>query len=214
MGHSLGHHPGSVGFQPRTTPAERRADLDLRRLVAAHHAETEDQVVAIEADIDALDTRLDTAEADIVRLETAVCQVSMTAAQNVANAGAAVILDFDQEDYDPLGWHSTTTNPSRVTPNLLGLYQVFAFGEWAADSDSTRRLFELYRNGATAAADPNLRQEVNIGGSISVPTQIASPLILKTGTTDYFSIRVFQTNTSTGTQTIRARMYVKLVVPL
>lgn len=25
--------PNSVGFQPRTTPAERRADLDLRRLL-------------------------------------------------------------------------------------------------------------------------------------------------------------------------------------
>lgn len=47
--------PSSVGFQPRTTPAERRADLDLRRIVA----EMQVLIDAQRAEIDQLRTDVD-----------------------------------------------------------------------------------------------------------------------------------------------------------
>jgi hypothetical protein len=33
-----------------------------------------------------------------------------------------VYVSFSSEEYDPLGWHSTSTNNSRVTPNIAGWY--------------------------------------------------------------------------------------------
>ena len=73
---------------------------------------------------------------------------SLGAGQNISNV-TYTALTYNSEDFDTNGFHSTTTNTSRLTipTGKGGKYQVNAFVNW--DNNSTgRRIVVIYLNGA------------------------------------------------------------------
>lgn len=147
----------------------------------------------------------------LVSHDTAQCQVSRAAVQSGVASGTTTTVLFDQEDYDPLGWHSTSSDTNRVTPTLAGWYQAFAIAAWDADTDFTTLTTTIRKNGATLT--PTAAQNgSNTGGGGNTPAaSVASPLISMNGTTDYIDMSVRQTNTSAGTNSVRPLLLVRLV---
>jgi hypothetical protein len=126
----------------------------------------------------------------------------------VIPASTTTQVTFSTEVLDPLGWHSTSTNTSRVTPNISGYYFVnMQFNDITAGGAVTRALVSLLKNGA----------------ALTIPIQYDSPgdnddfalsgYVFCNGTTDYIEMRVFQTNAGSTDRTIQARYSVQYVHP-
>lgn len=171
-----------------------------------------DTDAALDARLDAAEAAIDAAEADIVQLQTAKCQITHSTTQNLANNVGAFAATFDTEQYDPQGWHSAG-NPTRITPNVLGLYKATALLEWSARSDYTRRLIDVNLNGAAISNPIHRAETVNVG-NLASPVSLVTPLILLDGIDDYVELRVYQTNTAAATVTIRPILLLELEVPL
>jgi len=61
-------------------------------------------------------------------------------------AGNLTVLTADSEFYDNDSMHSTSTNTSRITCVTDGRYMLFATCRFAANTDTTDRLVQLYVN--------------------------------------------------------------------
>jgi len=92
---------------------------------------------------------------------------------------------------DPSGWHSTTTNPSRITPDIAGTYLVTGTGnlETTSFSSSARFYLSIQKNGSNY-------QEVNMWANKYPSTSIAT-VVNMNGTTDYLELVLFQDTTTT-----------------
>lgn len=95
--------------------------------------------------------------------------------------GTVKLVDMNAESYDTGGWHSTTSNPSRVTPTQQGLYLVQGGAWFASGSAETEAI--LYRNGTGGTAF------ASIGGGTGRNLTLAA-VYEANGTTDYFSLGV------------------------
>jgi len=73
-------------------------------------------------------------------------RVDDTGAQDIPNA-VATIVTFDRETWDDDSYHSTSTNPSRLTVATAGKYLVTARGVWESHATGFRQL-ELWVNGS------------------------------------------------------------------
>lgn len=138
------------------------------------------------------------------------CAVYQSSPQNITH-NTATALNFNAEDLDPAGWHSTVSNTSHVTPTVAGWYQVTLECGWASDTDYTALRQYVTKNGGGG-----------VWGDIRLPLPAATiipaltcttALISLNGSTDYVEGNVLQTNTSTGTNGVTARMTVQLVYP-
>ena len=123
-------------------------------------------------------------------------------------ASVATNVTFSTEVLDPLNWHSTSTNTSRVTPTISGYYFVtMQYNDITAAGALTRALARLNKNGAT----------------LSIPIQMDTPgdnddfaipgYVFCNGTTDYVEMNVLQTNGASTSRTISARFTVQYVHP-
>lgn len=76
-------------------------------------------------------------------------RVNNSVAQSIANA-TLTALAFDSEVYDPDGFHSTVTNPSRLTvpSGAAGRYLIGGCAQWA--SGPTSASIQIRLNGSTA----------------------------------------------------------------
>jgi hypothetical protein len=74
------------------------------------------------------------------------CRVYKAAAQSVTNGDP---LTWDSETYDPPGWHSAGTNPTRITVDVTGVYLVHAQVVLVSGGGVFRGV-DLLKNGATA----------------------------------------------------------------
>lgn len=138
-------------------------------------------------------------------------QLSQTAAVSVNNNNVAgTVVPFDLEDFDDLNWHSTSVNTDRVTPTIAGRCRMYAVVDWEAATDYTRLLIDFWKNGAVIGT-PGFRWDGNeptsLGGGRT--RMLASPLIDVNGTTDFLSLRLYQTNGATAVRTARCRFGVK-----
>jgi hypothetical protein len=141
----------------------------------------------------------------------ALCQLRQSATQSITNNSVTVVL-FDTEDLDPLGWHSTSSNTERVTPTIAGWYRMTVNLSWGNDGDYIRHLCTFLKNGV--GLSPNIYAEngtIAIAGTPSF--MLPSVLIQLNGSTDYFSLSVYQQNTSAGANTVQCRLLVELVYP-
>jgi hypothetical protein len=77
-------------------------------------------------------------------------RVTRTAAFSVANI-TPTCLPFDSEWADVPGWHSTATNPSRITVGLTGWYVISATVQYQSDAAGNRFTIISY-NGVTEIA--------------------------------------------------------------
>ena len=110
------------------------------------------------------------------------CSVYMSADEPIS-LNTNEILDWDTEAVDEDGFHEGVTNPSRLTCNGAGLYDVEAQVGWITVSTSGTRRVILKRNGTEIA-------RVSQTGSAGDPTyqQIGRKYVCADG--DYFEIEV------------------------
>jgi hypothetical protein len=113
------------------------------------------------------------------------CRVLLTANQSVANS-TDVAITFTDETYDTDGYHSNSTNTSRLTvpSGKAGYYQINANITWAANASGIRD-FNIYKNGNRANYFT-----FNPQASNSQSFQLSSILYGAVG--DYFEMFVFQ----------------------
>jgi hypothetical protein len=121
-------------------------------------------------------------------LNAPLCILRKSTNTNVDNNGE--MLTWDTEDVDTHGFHSTSVNPSRVTPNVAGWYKITANIAWASNA-AGRRATVSYKNGASAG---NLG--IAAGGSGGTPFGVimtgGSRTLYANGSTDYFEINAYQ----------------------
>lgn len=123
---------------------------------------------------------------------TPTVHLSNSANQNVNNS-AYTGLNWDTEDTDAAGMHSTSANSSRITfAQSTGWYGVGANVEWNGNS-SGLRLVRLMLNDATAFGGQMSNAPV---GGASMPQSVFG-LVRATSTSDYVTASVFQNTGST-----------------
>ena len=129
-------------------------------------------------------------------------------ASMVIPASTTTQVTFSTEVLDPLGWHSTSTNTSRITPNISGYYFVtMQLNDITSSGTLTRALMSLIKNGEALAIPIQMDTE---GSSYD----FALPgYVFCNGTTDYIEMRVFQTNAGSTSRTINARFTAEFVHP-
>jgi hypothetical protein len=124
-------------------------------------------------------------------------------------AGVGTNVTFGTEVLDPLNWHSTVTNTSRVTPNIAGYYFVTLQLNDVSGAGQTRALMRCNKNGADISP---VRIQMDTNGSDD--DFALSGYVSLNGTTDYVEMNILQTNSSSATRTTTARFTVQFVRPL
>jgi hypothetical protein len=119
------------------------------------------------------------------------CKVYRSAAYNLADS-AATAIPWDAEEEDPYGWHDNSTNNTRITPNLAGMYLVGgAYRTDANPSAAARWVLALRKNnvdivgGTSEVVQPAAGAEP--GPTVAVPVRM-------NGSSDYFELIYYQSS--------------------
>lgn len=124
-------------------------------------------------------------EAIAVRtVEKPLCIVRKSTVTSVDNNGE--VLTWDTEDTDLSGLHSTSSNTSRITPNVAGWYRISATIHWAANATG-RRATAVSKNGSIAAYG-----QISPGSSVGTTSTVITRTLQANGTTDYFEVFAYQ----------------------
>lgn len=118
--------------------------------------------------------------------ERPLCIVRNSVVQSVANNSVATPLTWDTEVVDTHGWHSTSSNTSRITPNVAGWIELTAIIHFAGNSTG-RRAAVVKLNGGTANYG-----EIKAAGSASGVSAFVTREIEVNGSTDYVEAFPFQ----------------------
>lgn len=105
---------------------------------------------------------------------------------------AAVLFSTGHEKIDTHGFHSETTNPSRVTPNLPGYYRADATFFIQARADWQTIGVAVYKNGGVQAP----RGRIQPGANAASRTVSCTLMVEMNGTTDYLEMWGVQDNTA------------------
>lgn len=141
----------------------------------------------------------------------ALCQMKRSSTLSISN-NAATAVTWNSTDLDPLNWNDTGVNPTRITPTISGWYRTSYVTDWQSDTDYTRILAAVQKNGA--ATTPNFTLEHRPAAVTHTPRLAGSfPLLQMNGTTDYVELVVLQVNTSAGANTVDPQFLVELVYP-
>jgi hypothetical protein len=109
-----------------------------------------------------------------------------TTTQSIPNA-TDTILTFDSEAWDTDGFHSTSSNTSRITiPAGLGGKYLVTMNTLPALSGTGGRYMEIYKNGA------RLVNDIGIAGSASLYVNVAGTFVVNLVATDYIEMMVYQ----------------------
>lgn len=121
-----------------------------------------------------------------------ICQVYLSVAQSIPD-NTLTALTFGAENFDSHGFHSTSVNPSRVTPTVAGIYRVTGTLFMTGGTDYNQIRTMARKNGATqfapAGAMGNLTNAQGHGVNFTT-------MIEFNGTTDYVEMCVLQDNTA------------------
>ncbi len=118
--------------------------------------------------------------------ERPLCILRNTTVTSVTNNSIATPLSWDTEVKDTDGWHSTSSNPSRVTPLKAGWVEVNAVIHFAGNATG-RRAVVVKKNGGTANYG-----EIKAATSASGVSAVLFREIEVDGATDYLEIFPFQ----------------------
>ena len=114
---------------------------------------------------------------DGVRPMISICHLYQKpdSAGQTITSGASTDITFGAgtELYDPLDWHSTSTNTSRITVGVAGLYYVYGSLKIFDNATETLRIFYIKKNGATfvdtrCGGDDSGRWSQYIAGVVSL----------------------------------------------
>jgi hypothetical protein len=136
---------------------------------------------------------------DIIRASDVVaqfCRVTRTVVQSISDNSATAVA-FDDELLDTYGMHSTSTNNSRITIAVSGVYDIGFTGSFAAAADYVRTFAELILNGAT-----NIARAGGPGTSNSVPQPVNVTTQYQLDAGDYVEVQVFQDNTANAARNL------------
>ena len=123
--------------------------------------------------------------------QIAACRAWRNSAQTISHATATSIL-FDNEDYDSVGFHSTSANTDRFTALYAGVY-TFGFSVGFDGNATGVREFWINKNGAStstiryAATNDNAPIATNVASCI-----VQAQLLLDVN--DYVVATVFQSS--------------------
>ena len=108
------------------------------------------------------------------------CQAYRNTTQSITNT-ASVVEFVGGANWDPLNWHSLTSNPGRITPDIAGKFHVHANIEFASNNSGTRYL-TLLKNSTIVARE-------RVPAIDGYPTTVSiSAIVELNGTSDYVSI--------------------------
>jgi hypothetical protein len=96
-------------------------------------------------------------------------------------SGTGLAIPFTSEVTDLNGWHSTSVNTSRITPNIAGTYLV-TMQINDVSVGLTRSLIQLLKNGAVTTI-PIMTDTTGIFDDFN-----ATGFVTANGTTDYFEM--------------------------
>lgn len=109
-------------------------------------------------------------------------------AQAIANATlTAVTFGAGTETLDVSGWHSTTTNTSRITPTIAGYYLATARVGYNRTGAAARFVCYIGKNGGFGEAESS-------GSGTDYPNMTCSAMFYMNGTTDYMECLAYQTS--------------------
>ncbi len=114
------------------------------------------------------------------------CRATSAAATSIANT-TWTSLTFTSESFDTDGWHSTSTNTDRITPNLPGIYRVEVSAAFAVNATGMRGL-RIMKNGSTEVG--GVQRAASPAGTMSL--MYAATTINANGSTDYFVAQAYQ----------------------
>jgi|SRR6188508_307647 len=121
------------------------------------------------------------------------CRVVQSTIQSIPD-NTATAITFTTEDDDPLGFHDTVTNTTRITPTIAGWYRCTGTYFSATLAASTPGLHAVFfrKNGATSIppGKRSLNQSIVVSPGVSCTTQIQF-----NGTTDYIELMALQDST-------------------
>lgn len=91
-----------------------------------------------------------------------MCRLALPANQSINNTTVtSIAFGSGSETRDDRNWHSTSSNTSRVTPDLLGRYLCIANIGWAGNATGDRRTY-IAKSGTT---NGNFGRAVNLNTS-------------------------------------------------
>jgi hypothetical protein len=111
------------------------------------------------------------------------CHLTLTG--SFSNVGGLVAFSGYTALLNQIGWWTSATNPSRITPNIVGLYRVSVTAAFAA-SASSARIIQLRKNGTIV-----LESRID-NPDASNATAITLRTILTANGTDYFELYYLQ----------------------
>jgi hypothetical protein len=126
----------------------------------------------------------------------------------VIPAAVATSVTFSTEVLDPLGWHSTSVNNTRITPNISGYYFVTMQVNDISGAGSTRALMRCFKNGADISGVRIMMDTDGLDDDFALPGYVFC-----NGTTDYLEMNMLQTNSTSASKTITARFTAQFVHP-
>lgn len=118
------------------------------------------------------------------------CSVYNSTNSSIAN-NTQTTLNWDGEIIDSHGFHSTTTNTSRLTipAGLGGFYQINVTASWDIASSAGQRSLIIYKNGSDL-----LQYTPQVAGSTSVYVGNTTSFSLAMVAGDYIEIKALQTS--------------------
>lgn len=118
--------------------------------------------------------------------ERPFCKLTNSAVQSVANNSVTTALTWNTEVEDTHGWHSTSSNTSRITPNVAGWVELRSIIHFAGNVNG-RRAAVAKLNGGTANYG-----EIKAATSASGVSTIIVAEYEVNGSTDYLEVFGFQ----------------------
>lgn len=110
-----------------------------------------------------------------------------SSAQSIAN-NTWVTATFDSEDFDTDGFHSTTTNTSRITipSGKAGKYLIIYYVAFASNSTGPRFMGQILKNGT------DLKYAPVIAAASGDSTRLTSSFVTTLAVSDYIEMQVRQ----------------------
>lgn len=136
--------------------------------------------------------------ADIVSAQAAsnlkpVVRLTQSAAGTNLVDSTNTVLSWDNEDIDTHGFHSPTTNPSRITPNRAGIYKFYGTLFLPGAADYVTVGLVVAKNGVNQA--PFIRTQPGTTAA-QRSFSVSDVYLTMNGTTDYAELIGYQDNTA------------------
>lgn len=160
-----------------------------------------DLALSVETALDTVDDRLDIVETDLNTAEATILKplvrMVQTVIQNLPD-NTNTAITFTTEEIDTHGFHSTSSNTSRVTPNVAGYYRCTGVVYHSTNTAITARAAWFRKNGTTDLS-PAVRK-ANVVNAVNTSLEVTC-IVAMNGTTDYVELIAYQDNTSSSTLT-------------